>query len=131
MSAEEVQAKARQLTEPVLVEANRLAQTLGLGSVSPLATQTLDDFGRLTNRIEADETQLAERINRAYSPHHRHLFYSGCISARKPLAFKAAAVKYLYLPAPRSGFTRHSPAFLRRSGNPSPHHQATANNLAR
>jgi hypothetical protein len=77
MSAEAVQAKARQLTEPVLVEANRLAETLGLGSVSPLVTQTLDDFGRLTNRIEADETQLAERIARAYSPHHQHLFLLG------------------------------------------------------
>lgn len=77
MSAEEVQAKARQLTEPILLEANRLAQTLGLGSVKPLVTQNLDDFGRLTNRIEADETQLADRIARAYSLHHRHLFLLG------------------------------------------------------
>ena len=77
MSAEEVQAKARQLTEPVLKEANRLAQTLGLGSVSPFVTQTLDDFGRLTDRIEADETRLGERIARAYSPLHRHLFLLG------------------------------------------------------
>jgi Na+-transporting methylmalonyl-CoA/oxaloacetate decarboxylase gamma subunit len=106
MSAEEVQAKARQLTEPVLVEANRLAQSLRLGAVNPLFTQTLDDFARLTNRIEADEIGLAERINRTYSPYHHHLFCWGCISAPKRLAFKAAAVKYLCLPARRSGYTR-------------------------
>ena len=77
MSAEDVQAKARQLTEPSLLEANRLSQRLGLGPANPLTTRTLDDFARLTNRIEADETGLAERITRTYSRHHRHLFLLG------------------------------------------------------
>jgi hypothetical protein len=77
MSAEAVQAQARQLTEPSLLEANRLSQILGLGPVNALTTRTLDDFARLTNRIEADETGLAGRITRTYSPHHYHLFLLG------------------------------------------------------
>jgi hypothetical protein len=77
MSAEAVQAQARQLTEPSLLEANRLSQILGLGPVTPLTTRTLDDFARLTNRIEADETGLAKRITRTYSPYHYHLFLLG------------------------------------------------------
>ena len=77
MSAADVQAKARQLTEPVLVEANRLSQALGLGRVNPLVTRTLDDFARMTQRIEADETGLAKRISETFSPHHRHLFLLG------------------------------------------------------
>jgi len=77
MSAEDVQAKARQLTEPMLREADGVAQTFGLGRVSPLVIRTLDDFARLTDRIESDETGLAERITRAFSPLHRHLFLLG------------------------------------------------------
>jgi hypothetical protein len=106
MSAEEVQVKARQLTEPVLVEANRLAESLGLGSVSPLVTQTLDDFGRLTNRIEADETQLAERINRAYSPHHRHLFLLGMHLGAEAARIQGSGGK-ISLP-PRAQIRRHA-----------------------
>jgi hypothetical protein len=77
MSAADVQAKARQLTEPVLVEANRLSQVLGLGPVNPLVTRTLDDFARITQRIEADETGLAKRISETLSPYHHHLFLLG------------------------------------------------------
>jgi hypothetical protein len=77
MSAEKVQAAARQFTEPILLQANTLSLGLGLGQVTALPTRTVDDFVRLTDRIEADETGLAEHITRVYSPHHRHLFLLG------------------------------------------------------
>ncbi|MGH7927397.1 MAG: hypothetical protein ACREQV_06355 [Candidatus Binatia bacterium] len=48
MSAENVQAKARQLAEPILFQANSLSQ--GLGHVAPLSTRTLDDFAPLVTR---------------------------------------------------------------------------------
>jgi hypothetical protein len=77
MSAENVQDKVRRLAEPILAQANELAQRLGLGRVTPLAVRTLEDFARLTERIEADETSLGDRITRAYSRHHHHLFLLG------------------------------------------------------
>ncbi len=77
MSAENVQAKARQVADPMLLKANELSQVLGLGAVRPVGVRTLDDFGRLTERIEADESGLGDRIARAYSPHHVHLFLLG------------------------------------------------------
>jgi hypothetical protein len=77
MSAENVQAKAREVSDGVLLQANELAQALGVGGVAPVPVRTLDDFARLTERIEADETGLAERVAHAYSSHHRHLFLLG------------------------------------------------------
>ena len=106
MSAENVQAKARQAAEPVLHEANSLAQTLGLGPVTPLATRTLDDFARLTQRIEADETGLGERITHELSSHHHHLFLLGM-----HLGTEAARIQWsggsLSLP-PRAQIRRHA-----------------------
>jgi hypothetical protein len=77
MSAPDVQEKARRISEPLLNESNQLSTALGLGPVSPLDVRTIDDFARLTERIEMDESGLAERIRRAYSPYHRHLFLLG------------------------------------------------------
>ena len=54
-----------------------LGGCLGLAPVTFLVTRTLDDFARLTQRIEADETGLAERVTVAFSRHHRHLFLLG------------------------------------------------------
>ncbi|HEY6367432.1 MAG TPA: hypothetical protein VI585_21845 [Candidatus Binatia bacterium] len=106
MSGEDVQTKARQAAEPALVEANSLAQTLGLGPVTPLATRTLDDFARLTDRIEADETGLAGRVTVAFSRHHRHLFLLGM-----HLGTEAARIQWsggsLSLP-PRAQIRRHA-----------------------
>ena len=106
MSAANVQAKARQLTEPVLLEANRLSQTLGLGRVTPLATRTLDDFARMTQRIEADETGLAERISRAFSPHHHHLFLLGMHLGTEAARIEGSGGS-LSLP-PRTQIRRHA-----------------------
>jgi hypothetical protein len=77
MSAPDVQEKARRISEPLLKEANQLSMTLGLGPVTPVTVRTLDDFARLTERIALDESGLADRVGRAYSPHHRHLFLLG------------------------------------------------------
>jgi hypothetical protein len=106
MSAEDVQAKARQAAEPALHEANSLAQTLGLGPVTPLATRTLDDFARLSQRIEADETGVGERITLKLSSHHHHLFLLGM-----HLGTEAARIQWsggsLSLP-PRAQIRRHA-----------------------
>ena len=106
MSAEEVQAKARQLVEPILLEANRFSQILGLGPVTPLVTRTLDDFARLTDRIEADETGLAEHINRAFSPYHRHLFLLGMHLGTEAARIQSSGGA-LSLP-PRAQIRRHA-----------------------
>jgi hypothetical protein len=106
MSGEDVQIKARKAAEPALAESNSLAQTLGLGPVTPLATQTLDDFARLTDRIEADETGLAERVTVTFSRYHRHLFLLGM-----HLGTEAARIQWsggsLSLP-PRAQIRRHA-----------------------
>jgi hypothetical protein len=77
MSAPDVQEKAARIAEPLLRHANELSTTLGLGAMTPLPVRTLDDFTRLTERIEADELGFAARIAGAYSRHHRHLFLLG------------------------------------------------------
>jgi hypothetical protein len=77
MSDEAVQAKAHQLTEPSVQEANRFANILALGAVHPLESSTLDEFARLSERIEGDEIGLADLITRTLSPHHRHLYLLG------------------------------------------------------
>ena len=117
MSAEDVQAKARRAAEPVLHEANSLAQTLGLGPVTPLATRTLDDFARLTQRIEADETELGERITHELSSHHHHLFLLGMHPAPKQRASNGAVAPCRCRRAPRFGAMQPRPALLRRFGS--------------
>jgi hypothetical protein len=106
MSAEAVQAQARQSTEPSLLEANRLAQTLRLGPVHPLVTRTLDDFARLTDRIEADETGLAKRIALELSPYHYHLFLLGMHLGTETARIRGTGGS-LSLP-PRAQIRRHA-----------------------
>jgi hypothetical protein len=106
MSGEDVQAKARQLADPILRNANGLAQNLGLGGVMPLVTRTLDDFARLTDRIEADEMGLAERITRRFSVYHRHLFLLGMHLGAETARIQSTGGS-ISLP-PRSQIRRHA-----------------------
>ena len=50
------------------------AHALGLGSITMLPMRTLDDFHQLPERIESDETGVAERVGSQLSPRHKHLF---------------------------------------------------------
>jgi hypothetical protein len=106
MSAENVQAKARQLAEPIMLQANELSQVLRLGRVTALTVRTLDEFSRLTERIEADETGLGERITRAYSRHHHHLFLLGMHLGTESARVEGSSGS-LSLP-PRSQIRRHA-----------------------
>ena len=74
--------------------------------VTPLVTRTLDDFARLTDRIEADETGLAEHINRAFSPYHRHLFLLGMHLGTEAARIQSSGGS-LSLP-PRAQIRRHA-----------------------
>jgi hypothetical protein len=59
----------------------------------------------MTQRIEADETGLAERISRAFSLIITTCFCLGCILAPKPLASKGAAAP---IATPRAQIRRHA-----------------------
>lgn len=72
-----VREKAKQLVAPRMNNAERLAQALDVGPVSPLPVRNLDEFGSLRQRIEADELGFGERISGKLSPYHRHLFLLG------------------------------------------------------
>lgn len=76
-SAPEVQAEVRQLAEPHLVASREQAQALGLGQVEPLPVRNLREFTALPERYEADENELAARLQQRLSPLHRHLYLLG------------------------------------------------------
>lgn len=55
----------------------RHAEQLGIGPVAPLETQTLAQAARMSERIEADETGIALRVEGATTSRHRELFLLG------------------------------------------------------
>ena len=73
----DAQMKARASVADRLRQAETIARALGMSSVQPLQTRTLDDFSRLPDRIEADETGLAAAVEARLSPRHKHLFLLG------------------------------------------------------
>ena len=71
------QMRAHEAIAERLKEAEATAQALGLGSARMLPMRTLDDFDRLPDRIEADETGAAADIEARLSARHKHLFLLG------------------------------------------------------
>jgi hypothetical protein len=73
----DAQARTRSSVADRLRQAETIAEALGIGSVQPLPMRTLEDFNRLPERIEADETGLAAALEKRLSPRHKHLFLFG------------------------------------------------------
>lgn len=69
--------RAHEAVADRLKQAEAIAQALGLASARMLPMRTLDDFNRLPDRIEADETGVAAEIEARLSPRHKHLFLLG------------------------------------------------------
>jgi len=77
MSPPEIQVRAREAMEPRLSSARDLAHALGLEELPLVPVATVEQFGRISERIDADETGLATRLEAVTSRRHRHLFLLG------------------------------------------------------
>ncbi len=77
MSSPEIQAKAREAMEPRLASIRDLARALGLDEAPLVPVNNADQFGRISERVEADETGVATRVEQVASLRHRHLFLLG------------------------------------------------------
>ena len=73
----DVQARFRAVLEPQLKAVDELAQQLGVGTVSLLPVTNVDEFGRVPDRLDADELGLGARLEGATSRRHRHLLLLG------------------------------------------------------
>jgi len=65
------------LSRPIahrLQRMEQLARQLAVAPAAPLPMRTAADFSQLTQRIEADEDGLADRVEATGSPRLRHLF---------------------------------------------------------
>ena len=77
LQSPDVQARFRAVLEPQLKAVEDLALALGVGSVSLLPVTNVDEFGRVPDRLEADELGLAARLEAVTSRRHRHLLLLG------------------------------------------------------
>jgi hypothetical protein len=77
MSSDEARARARQAAQPHVALAEGLAAHLGVGEARALDADSLKAFTELGQRYEADENNLAGRIEQRLSPLHRHLYLLG------------------------------------------------------
>ena len=77
MSAPEIQARAHEALAPRLSSVRALGKALGLDDPPLVPVANADQFARISERIEADETGLAGRIEAGTSRRHRHLFLLG------------------------------------------------------
>lgn len=77
LSAPERQEQMRQILAPRIQAIDNLGQELGVGSVALLGVNTVDEFGRLPDRLDADELGLAARLESVTSRRHRHLLLLG------------------------------------------------------
>ena len=77
LSAPERQAQMREILAPRIQAIENLGTKLGVGEVSLLRVSNADEFGRVPNRLDADELGLAARLEAATSRRHRHLLLLG------------------------------------------------------
>jgi hypothetical protein len=77
LSGEAAQAKARAILRPRITAAEALGRELGVGELALLPVSNAEEFGRLPDRLEADELRLAERLEAVTSRRHRHLLLLG------------------------------------------------------
>ena len=77
LSGPEAQTQMRQILAPRIQGAQNLAQTLGVGEASFLPVSNADEFGRVGDRLDADELGLAARLEAVTSQRHRHLLLLG------------------------------------------------------
>ena len=117
MSAEDVQAKARRAAEPVLHEANSLAQTLGLGPVTPLRLERSMTLPALPNASKRTKRDWASASRTSCPLIITISSCSGCISAPKQRASNGALAPCRCRRAPRFGAMQPWPALLRRFGS--------------
>ncbi len=67
----------REILAPRIQAIRILGQELGVGEVSLLRVSNTDEFGRVNDRLDADELGLAARLEAAASRRHRHLLLLG------------------------------------------------------
>lgn len=82
-----------QLARPVASILTRLTNTavqLGVSPIAPLEMRTAADFSRLSERIEADESGVAQRIEQVNSPRLRHLFLFGAHAGTQRAALESS-----------------------------------------
>ena len=77
LSSPEVQAQVREILAPRLKGIEALGQQLGIGEVTLLPVTNADEFGRVNDRLDADEIGLAARLEKVTSRRHRHLLLLG------------------------------------------------------
>ena len=77
LQSRDVQARFKAVLEPQLKAVEELAHALGVGTVSLLPVANVGEFGRVPDRLEADELGLAARLEAVTSRRHRHLLVLG------------------------------------------------------
>jgi hypothetical protein len=73
----EVQARFTAVLAPQLRAVDDLARELMVDGVSLLRVTNVDEFGRVPDRLDADELGLAARLETVTSRRHRHLLLLG------------------------------------------------------
>jgi hypothetical protein len=77
MSDDKVREQVRTITAPLMKSAEDLAAAMGVEPAAVLPVSTADEFARIEDRIEQDETGLAARMEQKASGRHRHLLLLG------------------------------------------------------
>lgn len=77
LSSPEAQAQVREILAPRLEGIEILGQQLGIGAVTLLPVTNADEFGRVNDRLDADEIGLAAQLENVTSRRHRHLLLLG------------------------------------------------------
>jgi hypothetical protein len=77
LSPPEVQSRVREILADRIKAIQDLGNELGIGEVSLLPVSNADEFGRVNDRLDADELGLAARVEKAMSRRHRHLLLLG------------------------------------------------------
>lgn len=77
LSGAEAQSQMRDILAPRIAAIASLGRELGVGDVSLLPVSNVEEFGRLPDRLDADELQLATRLEAVTSRRHRHLLLLG------------------------------------------------------
>jgi hypothetical protein len=77
LSGAEAQARMREILAPRITAAEELGQQLGVGKIALLPVSNAEEFGRVPDRLDADELRLAARLEAETSRRHRHLLLLG------------------------------------------------------
>lgn len=77
MGDDQVREKVRTITAPLLKAADDLARAMGVEPAAPLPVSTVDEFVRVDERLDRDESGLAARMEQKASRRHRHLLLLG------------------------------------------------------